>query len=59
MGKTKAEEIRKELNEARETKEPKVHCRHYETWPGIEQRSCGSNPDHHTKADRTDHELNH
>ena len=24
MGKTKAEEIRKELNEARETKEPKV-----------------------------------
>ena len=27
MGKTKAEEIRKELNETRGTKEPKVYCR--------------------------------
>ncbi len=31
MGKTKAEEIRKELNETRGTKEPKVYCRHYES----------------------------
>jgi hypothetical protein len=47
MGKTKAEEIRKELNETRGTKEPKVYCRHYETRlsgcycaPGRDRDSC-------------------